>query len=1229
MADDVIITIRADNGDVIRAFRDVDGRLRDLRGRFITEGTVMTGSMNRLSASIGGVKGSLIPLATAAVPLGAALAPIAVKAGAAGLAVAAFGAAVAGQVSHLSEASEAQDKYSAAVAQYGRGSKQAAEAQRALASSLASMPQATARAAVGLSTLKTEAKGWSDELAGFTMTPVEKSFTLLGQALPKLTPMVQGASSQLDRLVTVAGGAMTTPGFDELSDKISTFSNNALKDAVDGIIHFSRALSEGDAGGPVKAFMEYAEQNGPALRETLSSVSDAVSTLVEASANAGPGMLTLVNAAAQLVASLPPELVTVLMQVAVGLKVLSLAGAGAAAAAAGVQALGVRIAALNATSAAAGGGVAGLRAAFMSLGVAARASVVVAGIAAVAVAFGELGQLGRQAPPDIDKLTTSLGQLGRTGKVSGEAARLFGKDLDGLFDSVRNITDPTTTDKIQQGLVKVFSLGLADSTPHSEAEDRLKGIDAGLTNLVRGGKADVAAAAFKRLSAEYVDGGGKARDFKSSMDGYASVLADVALEQQLTADSMGFFGEAALATSAKLEAQQRSADGLRASILALNDVNRSAYEAQIGFEASLDSLTESFKEHGSTLNLDTEAGRANGQAMADAAKAQGELIATGLAAGESLGSMTKKSNELRASMLTLATEAFDGNKAKATEYVNTLLGAPSEIKTLVKLEREEAISGLEEVRAAVQATPGSKEVTVSTLNGAAIKALEAVGLKTRTLPDGRTAVFTANGQALGSISSVSSALNRLDGKTANTYTTNSVTTFYTYKGKSIAGVSAGRMADGGRVPGYAGGGDVQLAPDGLLSGPGTGRSDDILAVFASGAVGRVSDTEFVVNARETKKHLPLLEAINDGKLPKFASGGLTSGQVKGLYSSKDMSGLTSTLADVRARIKDKTGGATETRLLRTLDSVGKKLITYEKALVPVNKALDAAKTKLTDLKTAAASAASSVKSGLLGEANITKAAGAEDSRVTINTILSRMRGSASNAKEFDSALKTLKGRGLSSTLLQQVAEAGVDGGGLETAQALMGASSGQLQNLNSLQGQLTASATSAGKTTADAVYASAIRAQTVAVTNLTRSQDKLENAMAKLASALDKTVGRAIGKKASGGIVGAAASGGMRGGLTWVGEHEAELLELPSGSRVWSGPDSRRKAREMAAPWASMLNSPRRSSAGGGGGGGARPIIVHQTITLDGKVVARQILDPLREEIHHLGGNVQSALGKG
>lgn len=75
-------------------------------------------------------------------------------------------------------------------------------------------------------------------------------------------------------------------------------------------------------------------------------------------------------------------------------------------------------------------------------------------------------------------------------------------------------------------------------------------------------------------------------------------------------------------------------------------------------------------------------------------------------------------------------------------------------------------------------------------------------------------------------------------------------------------------------------GDVQLAVDtahgkaagGLISGPGTGTSDSILA-FGSGGPLRVSNGEYVVRADQTAKNLGLLEAINSGSYPGFASGG--------------------------------------------------------------------------------------------------------------------------------------------------------------------------------------------------------------------------------------------------------------------------------------------------------------------------------------------------------------------
>lgn len=75
---------------------------------------------------------------------------------------------------------------------------------------------------------------------------------------------------------------------------------------------------------------------------------------------------------------------------------------------------------------------------------------------------------------------------------------------------------------------------------------------------------------------------------------------------------------------------------------------------------------------------------------------------------------------------------------------------------------------------------------------------------------------------------------------------------------SPAGASSGFAAASGQV----------YAQGGLISGPGTGTSDSIVA--------RVSDGEFVVNAAATRRNLPLLTSINDNSFPGFATGGVVS-----------------------------------------------------------------------------------------------------------------------------------------------------------------------------------------------------------------------------------------------------------------------------------------------------------------------------------------------------------------
>lgn len=1215
MADDVTIVIRADSGDAVRAFRDVDGRLRDMRGRFVSESSIMSGAMRKLSGSIG----SLVPVATAAVPVAAALGVATLKAGSAaagaGVAVAAFGVAVAGQVGAMSDAAKAQDKYNQAVFQYGQGSKQAAEAQRTVQATFEAMPTATARATVALSTLKGTFRDFSDSTASFTMVPVEKSFTVLGQVIPKLTPMAKGAASQLDRLVTVAGGAVASPGFDALADKFSTFANESLQDAVDGIIHFARVLSEGEASGPVQSFMEFAEANGPALQETLRNVGDAVMTLMEASAAAGPGMLTLVNAGLKLVAALPPELVATVMQLAVGLKLVTLAGAGAAAASTGIAALGAQITALRAASAAAGGGMAGLAAAFGTLGKAAKASIVVAGIGALVYAVSKLSDIGEKAPPNVDKLTTSLGKLGSSGKVTGEAAKAFGEDFGKLRDQINKVIDPSVTESINNWGADI-SQGLLDAGDATEEFNKsMDSIDQSLTNLVKGGKADLAKAALgemlKGMSPEQAD------KFRSGLDGYRSALEDLKFEQELAAQSMGVFATAAQDTSAKLEAQKGAADGLRASILALNDVNRSAYDAQIGFEESLDSLTESFKEHGATLNLDTEAGRANGQAMSAAAAAQDEFIASGLAAGESLASMTQKSNELRETMMRLAVDAFDGNRQKATEYVNTLLGAPGEIKTLVKLEREEAITGLQEVQAEIQKTPDAKKVTVSTLNGAAIAALEAVGLKTKQLPDGRTAVYTANGQALGNISAVSTAMNNINGKVATTYV-NSIVTTTKKSVHEVVGATGGLFTGKSFKRGYQDGGPVV--------GPGTGTSDDVFAPW-------LSNGEFVMRKAAVDRYgEKFMQLVNEGRLdmPKFASGGKVSqaqqqarndlsrsfgishfGSMAGyqtdpfsksLGKPQDLGSLVSALNGLRGQIKAAFSGGKESSLLKSLDSAGKKLIAYEKQLTSVNKSLEKARDKLDSLKDAAAALDASVKGGIISGANITRAATAEEGQVTINTLLSQARGDAAQADAFADALKQLEKKGVSGRIIEQIAEAGITGGGLETAQALLGADKGQISELNKLNQSIRQSADDAGELAAESLYGAGIKAAEGLVAGLKKKKKDIEAAMLSIAKSMEKAIKEALGIKSPSTV------------MAKVGDQTAEGFALGMV-----------RNRSVRPAWESMLNMPRPGAvrttlpAGTGGGAGAGSTSVIQ-LQIGDTQLGEVIIDPLRKVITTRGG---------
>jgi hypothetical protein len=322
-------------------------------------------------------------------------------------------------------------------------------------------------------------------------------------------------------------------------------------------------------------------------------------------------------------------------------------------------------------------------------------------------------------------------------------------------------------------------------------------------------------------------------------------------------------------------------------------------------------------------------------------------------------------------------------------------------------------------------------------------------------------------------------------------------------------------------------------------------------------------------------------SILGGAVQWFAKGGAVGKAARG---AKD---------EIRAA----TSGNTEQGLLRLMDAISKGHIKMATALKQVNSALEKAKDKLSSLKSAASQLQESVRGGVLSAADITRSASG-DKPVTLASIRSGLVQSRDKATAFADALAQLKKKGLDKGLLQDIAEAGIEGGGLETAGALLGASGSELKSLNSLQHQIAKAALSAGKTTADAFYGAQIK-----------TQEKLVKALDRLADAL-----KGVKKKAA---------GGPAGGLTVVGEEGPELLQLPFGSTVYSNGQSKRMA------WESMLSEPRRGSAAGRRaavptGGRPEPVVVE--IRSSGSDIDEFLLRVLRKAINVRGGNAQIVL---
>jgi phage-related protein len=310
--------------------RDTNGALRDIRGRFVSEGEAAGRGLAdgiRAHAEMAAPAVRRVGLAVAAlgvgVPaaaaVGAALGGIAAGAAAAGIAVKAFTLAAGQQWTAVQDVATLAEEAQKAAAS---GAADAAEKQQAYTDALKQLPPATQDTAKAFIGLKGDFKQWSDGLSGTTMPVFTKGIQILRDLLPTLTPFVKAAASAFSGFLDEVGAGVRSAGFKEWAADMAAAAGPALSNFLQviknlaigfgGLLGAFLPVSDGMTGGLVKMTAAFANW-GSSLGD-----SQGFATFMQLAREGGQTLGTLASAALQVISALSP-LIGITATIAVGL----------------------------------------------------------------------------------------------------------------------------------------------------------------------------------------------------------------------------------------------------------------------------------------------------------------------------------------------------------------------------------------------------------------------------------------------------------------------------------------------------------------------------------------------------------------------------------------------------------------------------------------------------------------------------------------------------------------------------------------------------------------------------------------------------------------------------------------------------------------------------------------------------------------------------------------------
>ena len=342
-----------------------------------------------------------------------------------------------------------------------------------------------------------------------------------------------------------------------------------------------------------------------------------------------------------------------------------------------------------------------------------------AGVAAVA--FIALEGAAALVPDGVTGVTSSVSEataaLLRLGEVSGSVDSLFAfsddafgltGNVNSLADAARRISDPTLTNRLAdfgEGIRGFLHIN-AGTSSRELSVTQIGALGQSLASLVQSGYADEASSQFWQLAQAWQDGGGTVSELRDLMPDYTDALADASNESILTAEATDSLE---MSTSDYNDALQESIDLTREA----SDARRDEWDTLTDYAATLDAVNDSIAENGATLDVNTESGRANRDALSSLASQTWAWVDSGIAAGEQTDELVSRMEEGREAFIAAAEQM--GATTEEAEALATELGLiPTDIETAVSVTGSAAVvSAAEQVANALWNIPTAVGTTIT------------------------------------------------------------------------------------------------------------------------------------------------------------------------------------------------------------------------------------------------------------------------------------------------------------------------------------------------------------------------------------------------------------------------------------------------------------------------------------------------------------------------------------